>query len=353
MRVIFCVLALCAPVAAGCAAGDDGQDGGEAAVRTAPVLGEKLPPEVRHPVTQAIDRLQRTFAQRDYSGFCALVTPTAARDAGEAAHGDATTCKRDVRRLFDLIRDGGGWRHVGAPRVIDVTQRGDTATALVALDRRWQAQVAMARRDGRWRLDGLFGTPRRPALRISDSTPDSEFPPPRGTPLEVSGSDDALCPDLSEAGYPKTAGGCRLRLTGAMAPLTMLTPFGDFQFERCSIAYTVRVDSSGRTWTEDFDVDSNRETTACGDVNACYDYDLEDLVPWRGRLHASGDDTLVHEMDMCLSTCVGYFVGKLEMRLERDDDGWRATPINGGGDTGFRFDNPLTVKGDLAVSEPS
>jgi hypothetical protein len=350
VRVFCSVLVLLTLGSSACGCGDDEQASGDLAP-AAPVVGAGLPPEVRHPTVETIDRLQRAFAARDYAGFCAWVTPPAARAAGQAAHGKATTCERDVRRLFGLIRKGGGWRHVNAPRVIDVVRQGSAATATVALDRRWRAQVALARRDGRWQLNGLFGVPAGDALRLADGIGDAEFPPPGDASVEAENGDGKPCPDLSEADYPAIEGGCRLTAKGQVAPLTILAPFGDFEFERCSIAYSVRVDSSGRTWTERFDVQGGPKSVACGDVNTCYAPRRQLLVPWRGRIIADGRDGFVHRMDVCIRTCVGFFTGRLNMRLLRDDDGWRAVPIDGGGASGLRFDSPLAVKGDLDLDD--
>jgi hypothetical protein len=133
-------------------------------------------------------------------------------------------------------------------------------------------------------------------------------------------------------------------------PLTMLTPFGDFQFERCSIDYRVRVDSQGRTWTEDFEVNGGPRSVACGDVNACYDRSRESLVPWRGRLYPDEEGGFVHRMDMCLRTCAGYFIGELEVRMDEEDGAWSARPVDGGGDSGFRFDDPLKVRTDVELA---
>ena len=58
---------------------------------------------------------------------------------------------------------------------------------------------------------------------------------------------------------------------------------------------------------------------------------------------------MIHRMDMCMSTCVGYFTGRLDMRLARDESGWRAFPVDGGGDTGFRIVSPLRVDRDFAI----
>jgi hypothetical protein len=352
VRVFCAMLVLLLLGVSACGSDDDGT-ASFVPPSTTPVVGKGLPPEVRHPTVQTIDRLQRAFAKRDYRGFCAWVTPSAARSVGMAAHGEATTCERDVRRLFGLIRKGGGWRHVNAPRVVDVKVQGDTATAIVALDRRWRAQVALARRDGRWSLNGLFGQPVGPSRRLAERIDKTDFPPPGRTAVEVKDGNGTPCPELSEADYPAVKGGCRIQTAGRITPFTMLTPFGDFQFDRCSIAYRVRVDASGRTWTDEFNVegDPKNPVSACGDVNACFDYKREELAPWRGRIYPDGRGGYVHRMDMCLQTCVGYFVGKLNMRMVRDGDSWRAIPIDGGGDTGFRFDSPLLVKGDIDLEE--
>lgn len=344
MKAILCMLAVLAAIASGCGSDDDD---GKQAPPAGPVVGEGLPPEVRHPVTRTIDRLQRAFADEDYEGFCAWVTPSAARFAGEAAHGDATTCERDVRRLFNLIRKGGGWRHVGAPRVVDVKVDGPTATATVALDRRWQAPIALARSDGRWRLNGLFGAAPKQAVRTALATEDTDFPP-ADDPVEVSDGYGFRCPRLT-GDYPRLDGGCRLELSGRTAPIDIVTPFGDFQFSKCWIAYDVRVDATGRTWTEEFEVEGGPENEGCADVGSCYDETRGVGVPWRGRIYKDGDD-LIHRMDACIGTCVGYFVGRLTVRLERDGDRWRAEPVNGGGKTGLRFVSPLAVKGRLDVA---
>ena len=237
--------------------------------------------------------------------------------------------------------------HVEAFTNVEVD--GAKAVATVALDRRWRARAWLDRQDGRWRLSGLFGTPPGLAQRTAEEIADASFPAARGSGVEAPNGDGEPCPDLSQAAYPKVSGGCRVELSTPVIPLTILTPFGDFEFERCAIDYRVRVDSSGRTWTEDFEVTGDERSVACGDVNPCYDYSVEDLAPWRGRIHPDGQDAFVHRTDMCLQTCVGHFVGELTMRLVRDGDAWRAEPVDGGGDSGFRFDSPLRVKGDLDI----
>jgi hypothetical protein len=299
-------------------------------------------------VAEAIDRLQRAFLADDYDGLCAGMTREASRHAGQAAHGEVTTCGRDVRRLLALIRKGGGWRHAGAPRVVDVEADGSHATATVALDRHWQARIPLTRAGGRWQLSGFFGAPPRRAQQTVGSIAASRFPPAEGTEAEVVDAAGTPCPDLSTEQYPVISGGCRIDLSSRVGPLSVLTPFGYFKLDECSIDLRIRVDGSGRTWTEAFEVSGPPESVACGDVNACYEATGQ-LIPWRGRIHPADDDGFLHRVDMCLRTCVGNFIGELTFRFSRVDGGWRAEPVDGGGDTGFRFDGPFRVRGAFDV----
>lgn len=329
--------------------GDDREDVPRPPGDAAPVLGKGLPAAIDHPVTAAIERLQRAFVANDYEGVCTGITRAAARQAGEAGHGDPTTCERDLRRLFEMIRDGGGMRHAGKPRVIDVEVDGGEAVATVALDRRWQARVPLTREAGRWRLSGMFGTPSGRGDELAESIVDASFPPAGRRAIEAEDDAGNPCPELSHASYPQIAGGCVLELAGRTAPLRMLTAFGDFEFDECRIEYSVRVDASGRTWIEALDVAGDEKSVGCGDVRACYDYSAEAPVPWRGRIYPDGDGAFLHRTDMCLATCVGYFVGDLTVRLVRDGERWRADPVDGGGDSGFRFESSLRAKGDLGI----
>ncbi len=315
-----------------------------------PIVGRGLPAEAQHPSAAAIDVLQRAFVERDYAQICRGITNEAAKDAGNAGHGDPTTCPRDVRRLLGMIHDGGGIRHEGKPRVVDVEASGSKAVVTVALDRRWQARVPMSKVEGSWRLSGFFGTSTVDAERAAKEIPGNDFPAAGGAPVRATRSDGSPCPPVSEDDYPEVRGGCTVKVTGKVAPLTILTVLGDFKFDECALNYRIRIDPSGRTWTDEVQVEGNPKNVTCGDVNACYDRAHETEVPWRGRLQTSPDGSFIHRTDMCMTTCVGGFVGELRVRLVPEGDAWRGLPIDGGGDSGLRFDNELAVRGDLELS---
>jgi hypothetical protein len=303
-------------------------------------------------VRQAIAELQRAFAERDYDALCELVTPAAARQAGEAAHGTPRDCPADLRRLFGMIHKGGGWREGSAPRVTGVAVDGSQATATVALGSGSpiRARVPLTRSEGAWRLTGFFGNPPQKVEEFVKSVKGSDFPSAGREPLEVLDRRGKPCPELIHFGYPQVSGGCSLEFSSGVHPLTILTPFGAFEFEDCYVSYGVRVDSSGRTWTEELLVEDGPGSVACADVTPCPHRSIGALrPPWRGRLYRDGDGRLLHRMDMCMLTCIGVFVGELQMRLVRDGDRWRAEPANGGGESGLLFDHPLRVEGGFEI----
>jgi hypothetical protein len=332
-----------------------GGDGDPASnVGAAPVIGSGLPREVDHPVTEAVDRLQEAFVADDVDGVCDLVTRGAQLQAGSAAHGDPTTCERDLRKLFSMIEKGGGWRAQGEPRVTAVEADGDHAVATVALDRRWKAELPFARRNGTWRLNGFFGVPTQRAQSVSGAIPRASFPPAEGAGVEVLDADGSPCPALTDEDYPVVGGGCGIRISSRGMPMNILTAFGYFKFDDCSLDYRVRVDGEGRTWTEPIEVEGAAgakptDSGGCGDVATCFNEALDESVPWRGRLRGDGSGGFVHHVDMCLRTCVGSFIGDLVVRLIPEGDGWRAEAVDGGGPAGFRFEGPLTVRTDAEI----
>jgi hypothetical protein len=341
------VVAAALSIAIGVSACGDDQDGPDSVLHPTPAVGEGLPPEIQHPVTTAINRIQSAFARQDYASLCEWVTPPAARAAGEAAHGTATTCKRDMDELLELIRYDGGWHHAGQPRVVDVAVDGTHATATIALDRHWRARVSLARHDGRWKLNGFFGAPAAEARKAVEAVPNSPFPPP-GSPAVTVSSQGQPCPPLANTDYRTIEGGCLIEFRSRVVPLKFLTPLGDFVLDDCSIGYDIRVDADGRTWSNDLTMIDGPGSKACTDVKPCYADDGP--VAWRGRLEKSSDGAFVHRTRMCMTTCVGHFVGDFVVRLSRTDNGWRAEPVDGGGTTGFRLDYPLRVNGQLDIS---
>jgi hypothetical protein len=303
-----------------------------------------LPPEPKSPVTDAVNDLQDGFIAGRENQVCARMTKAARTQAGEMGHGDPTTCPRDVRRVVGMIGKGGGWRNEGKPRVDEVEVAGDRATATIALDDGWRADIPFTKDARRWKLAGFFGTSPAHASKVGAAIQKASFPPPAGPGIEVSDGDGGRCTTPSVKRYPRISGGCKLTASSREElDMTVLTPFGDFKFDECTVEYRIFVDGAGRTWTHDFDVAGHGD--ACGDVNQCFDED-EDLLPWRGRIRDDGHGGFIHVMDVCLFTCVGQFTGELVMRLSQDGDRWRTELADADGATGFRFTGPLAVRSD-------
>jgi hypothetical protein len=324
---------------------------GDKVAQPAATAPAKPPPgaEPRHPVTRAVHDLRDRFDSDDFAGICVLMTQAAKLDAGKIAHLSPTTCARDVRRVFTMIRDGGGWLDGRAPHVVSVRERGSTAWATIWVDG-WRARIPFVRQGGRWRLDGFFGISSPRLKAIERAAPDAPFPPPGGA-VEVTDSDGAACGSTSDARYPKIAGGCVARVSSRLAGVEMLTPFGGFKFGDCSVNYRVRVDGEGRTWTDEWEVEGGMQS-GCSDINPCVKErtaTFYDRLPWKGRIRPDGKGGFRHHMDMCLRTCVGMFVGEYVVRLEHGEDGWKVAPEDGDA-TGFRFTDALPiVDGDLQL----
>lgn len=350
------VAAVVAAALAGSSCGDDepsadkrdqAAKAADATDSTAASTPQTLAPESPSPVTSGIQRLRRAFLADDIPGLCESMTAGAKVAAGKAVHGEPTTCVRDVRKLFRTIEKGNGWEHEGEPRVTGLALDGREAIALMSLGQQL-AEIPMAKVDGRWKLDGFFGNPQEDVDSFVRNVQRRRFPPARpenalgDTTVKVRDAAGSPCPKLTDEQFPQVAGGCEVHAaSNAPLQLSVLTPFGDFKFEKCRISYRILADRAGRTWTDSFDA-AGPDTSACGDVNACFDKDSA-LLPWKGRLRSDGEGGFYHRMNMCLATCVGPFVGDLAMRMYPEGRGWRVEPMEGGGQTGFHFDGRLSI----------
>jgi len=304
-----------------------------------------------NPLRATVFHLQESFEAGDEDGICARMSRDAQRQAGKVAHGEPTTCQRDVARALHLIEEGGGWLEQARPRVVAMRSRGRSATVTLAAGR-WRAEVPLVEESGSWRLASFFGMAPRPFARLQRATPRRSFPRPGRSVTAADGS-GSPCGALSAARYPRISGGCVLRVSGE-STIQMMTPFGGFEFSRCHISYRIHVDAEGRTWTDGWQV-KYRPRSGCGDLWSCIRKDARvDYLPWKGRIRADGSGGFEHHMQLCLRTCIGPFAGVLVMRIASDPDGRRRRlASDDSGTTGFRLADPLDVRGDrlaLAVA---
>jgi hypothetical protein len=337
------------------ACGDDGSDAPEGPVAILPE------PDAESLVALAVREVQETLqdgkdslAVGDLRVLCARMSKVAQFQAGSMAHGSPSECEADVRKALGMIRKGGGFEHARGVRVVGVDLAGDRATATVARDVRRTTDLPFVVEGGRWRLDSFFGTPPQRAGQLAHSIERSEFPLPQGSPVRaVDGRRGHPCPSLDQATYPRIRGGCVFTATTeAVAPITIATAFGDFEFADCSMEYRVRVDRAGRTWTDAFRFqDDTPEITGCSDVYRC---PLDEpagklgiakaLAPLRGRIESDGQGGFVHRMSVCLKTCVGFYAGDLVVQMTREGNHWRAeAPDAQIGGSGFTIHAPFKI----------
>jgi hypothetical protein len=302
-------------------------------------------------VASTVRDLQSAFADGDWKGVCARISDGAKVQVGKIAHGSPTACGRDLARAFTLIEEGGGWLHRRMPEVVDVDVDADRATATVSLGERSRAGLPLVRQGGEWKLDSFAGTPTRQAEAVRAGIRSAAFPATRGEAVGVRESAGSPCGDLVDGRFPEISGGCQIDVTTRRTKLTVTTVFGDFRFAVCPSSYPISVDSRGRTWTGTRQVAIPGGSGPCGDINSCLDEDGQ--LPWRGRLGSAGDGTVLHVVDACFETCVGYFVGEISMRLTRHVGGWRAELTGDVGDSGLRLQSALAVDGDLAIATSS
>jgi hypothetical protein len=190
---------------------------------------------------------------------------------------------------------------------------------------RWSSRTAVAA--------GWLSSGSRPALAA-------------GGAVAVADGTGAPCWPLLADRYPHVAGGCVVGAGARRVRLTIGTAFGGFTFGTCELAYRVLVDRKGHTWTDSVVFRGPRNVNnGCSDVGACEDA-ANDPLPWRGRVSVVRDGRFVHRMDVCLDTCIGRYVGPLEVTLSRHGRGWRATAANVGiGRSGLRLDGRLALGG--------
>jgi hypothetical protein len=303
------------------------------------------PPEPDHPLTQVVHDLQDRFEADDDAGVCALMSASAHEQAGEIGHHDPTSCVRDVRRVFDMIENGGGWLDQERPRVMAVAD-GDVALVTLETDG-WRGEIPFVKESGDRRLAGFFGMDKDQFERTEEAFERKPFPA-TGRGVSVSDAGRNLCPSMSDARYPRITGGCEVEVSQKAVPVEVLTPFGGFKLDDCDIDYRLHIDPLGRTWTDRWRARGGLESS-CQEVTSCQrqsSTEQGEALPWPGQIGDDGRGGYTQRVDMCLRTGVGNFVGELMLKFTRDaSGGWRLKPT-GANSTGVRFNRSMTVEGE-------
>ncbi|HEX2161339.1 MAG TPA: DUF4430 domain-containing protein [Thermoleophilaceae bacterium] len=294
-----------------------------------------------------VTELARAFARGNLRALCARISESAKRQAGLMAHGKVESCPRDLRQAFAIVDPDSTLRFAGRRSIGKVSAAGGRATVTLEVAGRPHVDVALVESDGRWLLDSFFGTPQELAERSAAAVREAAFPSGPGRPARVADAGGVACFPFFADQFPEIDGGCELQVSGRRVAVTVATPFGDFDFGDCEFGYTALADDRGRTWITDVSFTS-RVNNGCADLRECRAGGEE--APWRGAIRAVGDDRLVHRIDACLDTCVGFYTGELIVRLTRRRGRWTAAVARSAGGTvglsGFGLDGRLDVESD-------
>jgi hypothetical protein len=323
-------------VGVGCGARDDAPEDGK------PLM--ERPPE--RAVADVVRDLQQAFADGEPTAICDRLTRRAKIAAGSAAHASPTTCPQDVRRRLGEIRAGGGWRHSGEARVVGVRVAGSRATATIARTVGAHTDLPLSREGGRWKLDSFFGNAPDRHLAFATELTSRSFPSSYGADGVRATRNEAPCPPMSMSHSGAVAGGCVIEGTStSRARLRIATAFGEFDLSDCTIEMRTRVDARGRTWTDNlaFRREPGDPMNACGDIYRCPldDRGVEStrLAPLPGRIVSDGTGGYLQRVDVCLETCIGDYLGELQVTLDRDDSAWKARAADAPvGSSGLRVD---------------
>jgi hypothetical protein len=160
------------------------------------------------------------------------------------------------------------------------------------------------------------------------------------TVWDTSGERRVACPPIEAAKPRAPRGGCVVETNSRPIDIVIRSVVGDMEFGTCVYDFDLRVDGSGLTYLENIVAAG---PSPCNDMKAC---DNDHPKPWRGQIEAGQDGRLTHVVDACFDTCMGQFVGKLELDLERVGGRWALLADRAlVGGSGYRLDGGWDMEG--------
>lgn len=126
---------------------------------TAGGCGDESGGDDRAQIRAVIAHAQTAFARGDLRAVCEALTDAGRRHVGGIGHdilgdGPTTPCPQDLPVFYKSVKGGEGLGNAGRVKRIEVA--GDTATATLIVDGSSIA-VPLAREDGDWKVDALWG----------------------------------------------------------------------------------------------------------------------------------------------------------------------------------------------------
>jgi hypothetical protein len=303
-----------------------------------------------------VERLQNAFADRDMREICRSLSSSAKVQAGtfaEAALG-GQPCPEILAKAFSVVQQSGGWKGARTPAVDGVSGRGSTRLATLELDG-WQGDIPFTKEAGRWKLDGFFGASLQRVKKTEAEAWSQPFPQPQSR-LSVRDATGRPCPPFTVSKKNmRVTGGCTVEARGERLPIKMMTPFGDLLFGLCSVTFTLRVDSTGRALLDGFNMEGGLDdaSASCGDVSACSAPDGRGETPWKAQISEEEGEDYAYRADVCIWTCVGSFVGPMDLRVRAGRDGRKAL-VFGTRRAGIKIGGLIPLDGvDVAVQRVS
>lgn len=146
-----------------------------------------------------------------------------------------------------------------------------------------------------------------------------------------SGDKASECPAIDDSNPRKAKGGCIAKArTGSPIQVLVRSMVGNLVFGHCVYPHVLRIDGMGRTALDIGKVDGPRP---CNDIRPCWSreptpFDNQPFLTWKGQLRIDADGALHNDVEVCLETCMGRFMGTVDMHIQRTGDRARATLSN-------------------------
>ena len=108
-------------------------------------------------IRAVMDDAGQALEDRDPDGLCDVTTSDAQRHVGYAGHPPTEACPRAMHAFIGMMRKHAVPRGLERPVVKRIVVEGDRATAVVAVSGGGLTRVPLAKHDGNWKLDALYG----------------------------------------------------------------------------------------------------------------------------------------------------------------------------------------------------
>jgi hypothetical protein len=112
----------------------------------------------RDRIEAAVVDVQDAFASGHLRDVCDGLTRAGRKHVMSLGHSSSGSCARDLRLIYQLVRDRDGGGRFGAGReLLSVNVQGKRAVARVSFGSSGSGLVHLTQEDGGWKVNGLWG----------------------------------------------------------------------------------------------------------------------------------------------------------------------------------------------------